>query len=90
MKLTRLTTRHRPQHNPFVDPAAGSAPSDDPESVIVAAARRLDRGHWPLGQLGIFFLQIGDDAEASEYLHALDENLQRTYEIRVRRLGSSF
>lgn len=80
LKLTRPPTR--PQHNPFIDPV-DSAPSDDPESVIVAAARRLDKGHWPLGQLGLFFFQVGDDAEAREYLQALDENLQRTYEIRV-------
>lgn len=74
-------TRHRPQHNPFLPP---SAPSDDPESVIVAAARRLDRGHWPLSQLGVFFCQVGDDGEAREALQELDDNLQTTYDIRVR------
>lgn len=39
-----------------------SAPSDDPESVIVNIAKRLDRGNFPLSQLGIQMLQVGNDA----------------------------
>ncbi|KAG8678533.1 hypothetical protein FRC09_019757, partial [Ceratobasidium sp. 395] len=32
-------------------------PSDDPESVIIAAARQLDAGRFPLAQVGIQFIQ---------------------------------
>lgn len=34
------------------------APSDDPETVIVAAARRLDAGNYPMSQVGIQFIQV--------------------------------
>lgn len=57
-------------------------PSDDPESVIVMAAKRLDARHFPLSQVGISFVQIGDDARAAEALKELDENLSGTHGIR--------
>ncbi|CED85155.1 von Willebrand factor, type A [Phaffia rhodozyma] len=50
-------------------------PTDDPRSVIIAAAKRLDRGNFPLAALGIFFLQIGNDAKATEALNELDDDL---------------
>lgn len=34
------------------------AATDDPESVIVACARRLDEGRFPLAQIGIQFVQV--------------------------------
>ena len=43
-------------------------PTDDPESVIVACARRLDQRNFPLAQIGIQFIQVGNDAEATEAL----------------------
>ncbi|CAE6445673.1 unnamed protein product [Rhizoctonia solani] len=58
------------------------APSDDPESVIVAAARRLDKGEFPLSQVGIQFVQIGNDPEATEALAELDDDLAGKYNIR--------
>lgn len=57
--------------------------ADDPESVIVTAARRLDARHVPLAQVGIQFVQIGDDQRAADALRELDENLSRDYGIRV-------
>lgn len=57
-------------------------PSDDPESVIVAAARRLDKGDFPLSQLGIQFVQIGSDPEATRALAELDDDLAGKYGIR--------
>jgi hypothetical protein len=42
-----------------------AAPTDDPESVLVSIARRLDRGDFPLSQVGVQLLQIGDDADVS-------------------------
>lgn len=58
------------------------APTDDPESVIVAAAQRLDRGEFPLSQLGIQFVQIGSDPEATDALAELDDDLAGRYGIR--------
>lgn len=55
---------------------------DDPESVIVAAARRLDAGHFPVSQVGIQFVQIGDDPEATAALQELDDELARTHGVR--------
>lgn len=43
-----------------------SAPTDDPESVLISIAKRLDRGDYPLSQVGVQLLQIGDDAEVSK------------------------
>lgn len=37
------------------------AATDDPESVIVACARRLDEGRFPLAQIGIQFVQVRID-----------------------------
>ncbi|CAO1617266.1 unnamed protein product [Sympodiomycopsis kandeliae] len=58
------------------------SPSDDPESVIVAIARRLDQGRFPLSQIGIQFLQCGSDAAATESLKELDDALSKEHQIR--------
>ena len=58
------------------------APTDDPESVIVTAARRLDAGRFPINQVGIQFIQIGDDPSATEALRELDDDLAKNYGIR--------
>jgi hypothetical protein len=50
-------------------------PTDDPQSVIVEFARRLDTKNVPLRQLGIQFVQIGDDPDAAAALKELDEQL---------------
>lgn len=57
-------------------------PTDDPESVIVAAARRLDELNAPLCQVGIQFFQIGDEEGAREALEELDDALAGLYGIR--------
>lgn len=57
-------------------------PTDDPESVIVAAARRLDAKHFPLTQVGIQFVQIGNSKKATAYLRELDDALSSRYAIR--------
>lgn len=58
------------------------APTDDPESVIVAAARRLDLGQFPLSQVGIQFVQIGNSRSATAFLRELDDALSNRYSIR--------
>ncbi|KAI0797116.1 hypothetical protein C8Q75DRAFT_710806, partial [Abortiporus biennis] len=57
-------------------------PTDDPADVIVAIARRLDSNNFPLAQLGIQFVQIGNDKAATNYLHELDDELSRVHGIR--------
>lgn len=57
-------------------------PTDDPESVIVDAARRLDMLNAPLCQVGIQFFQIGDEEGAREALEDLDDALAEIYGIR--------
>ncbi|KAL7416908.1 hypothetical protein BDY24DRAFT_412392 [Mrakia frigida] len=69
-----LTYHSGPRHNPFL-----STLTDDPESVIVAACKRLDRGNFPLSQLGINFIQVGTDPEAREFLQELDDGLTSSY-----------
>ncbi|OSD04552.1 hypothetical protein PYCCODRAFT_1354384, partial [Trametes coccinea BRFM310] len=58
------------------------APTDDPASVIAAAAKRLDDGRYPLSQVGIQFVQIGNNRSATEYLRTLDDELQNEYKVR--------
>ncbi|KAF9498675.1 hypothetical protein BDN71DRAFT_1530803 [Pleurotus eryngii] len=57
-------------------------PTDDPESVIVNAAKRLDARSFPLSQLGIQFVQIGRSPKATEFLEELDNGLAATHGIR--------
>jgi hypothetical protein len=58
-------------------------PADDPKSVIIEFARRLDVRNVPPRQLGIQFVQIGDDPGATEALNELDDQLGPTHGIRV-------
>ncbi|OBZ70496.1 hypothetical protein A0H81_09664 [Grifola frondosa] len=58
------------------------APTDDPEDVIVNIARRLDRGNYPLSQLGLQFVQIGNSPEATAFLNELDNGLSDAHGIR--------
>lgn len=57
-------------------------PTDDPEAVIIQAARRLDRGNLPVSQVGIQFVQVGDDPRATESLRELDDEIAKEYGIR--------
>lgn len=58
--------------------------ADDVESVIVNAAARLDRSQVPGHMLGIQFVQVGDDPDATRALQNLDNALANKYNIRVR------
>jgi len=55
---------------------------DDPESVIVHAARKLDRLDAPPYQLGIQFFQIGNDPDAREALRDLDDAISDRASVR--------
>jgi len=54
----------------------------DPEPVIVDIAKRLDAGRFPLFQVGLQFIQIGDDDEAGSALQRLDDDLKTVHGIR--------
>jgi uncharacterized protein YegL len=52
------------------------APTDDVESPIIAAAKKLDRLEAPAWQVGIQFFQVGKDPVAREHLKQLDDGLR--------------
>ena len=57
-------------------------PSDDVESVIVAAAKKLDKYDAVAWQMGIQFFQVGREPEAAEDLRDLDDSLSGTHGVR--------
>lgn len=50
-------------------------PSDDVESPIIAAAKKLDKLDAPAWQVGIQFFQVGREPDAREHLKQLDDEL---------------
>ena len=50
-------------------------PTDNPESVIIEAARKLDDMEAPPWQVGIQFFQVGKDRGAAKALQQLDDDL---------------
>ncbi|KAI7652575.1 hypothetical protein KC322_g18733, partial [Hortaea werneckii] len=50
-------------------------PSDDVESPLIAAAKKLDKLDAPAWQLGVQFFQVGRDEEAKRHLQQLDDEL---------------
>lgn len=57
-------------------------PTDNLEDVVVSAARMLDDLRAPLHQVGIQFVQIGNEEGAREALEELDNKLQERHLIR--------
>ncbi|KAJ9133536.1 hypothetical protein NKR23_g10718, partial [Pleurostoma richardsiae] len=57
-------------------------PSDDPQSVIAAVARRLDRLDAPPHQVGVQFFQVGGEPGAAEALRELDDALAEQQGVR--------
>ncbi|ETI23988.1 hypothetical protein G647_05795 [Cladophialophora carrionii CBS 160.54] len=57
-------------------------PSDDVESVIVSAARKLDSMAAEPWQVGVQFFQVGREPEARDMLQELDDALSGEYHIR--------
>jgi len=53
--------------------------ADDPDTLAYALAGfsdRLEEGRFPLNQLGVQFIQIGNDREATKFLQYLDDELK--------------
>lgn len=50
-------------------------PSDDPETVLLSVAQKLDKLEAPPHQVGVQFFQVGNEPGAAEALRALDDDL---------------
>ncbi|KAG9239094.1 hypothetical protein BJ875DRAFT_449388 [Amylocarpus encephaloides] len=59
-------------------------PSDDVESVLLSAAKKLDKLDAPPFQVGVQFFQVGNEAGAKEALEELDDDLCNMVEGGVR------
>ncbi|KAG8703152.1 hypothetical protein FRC09_004316 [Ceratobasidium sp. 395] len=85
--ITRLEDTKKDQKSEKLKPLnliviTDGAPYDDPEVPIVAAARRLDEGQFPLAQVGVQFIQIGNDRGARKALGKLDEDIGKKHGVR--------
>jgi hypothetical protein len=61
---------------------------EETEELLVEIAEKLDDMTAPKSQVGIQFLQVGDDKKAAEFLRRLDDDLKKTYKIRDVSLAS--
>lgn len=59
-------------------------PSDDVESVLLSAAKKLDKLDAPPYQVGVQFFQVGNEEGAKEALEELDDQLGNMVEGGVR------
>lgn len=59
-------------------------PSDDVESVLLSAAKKLDKLEAPPFQMGVQFFQVGNEEGAKEALMELDDELSQLVEGGVR------
>ncbi|KAL8704754.1 MAG: hypothetical protein Q9201_002101 [Fulgogasparrea decipioides] len=57
-------------------------PTDDVESPIIAAAKKLDKLDAPAWQVGIQFFQVGEERGAAEALKELDDQLAEIGDVR--------
>lgn len=73
-KIVNNSSRHGVKKKIFLVITDGAA-TDAPEDVILRAANFFHRGRFPLDQVGIQFIQVGNDAGATEFLEKLDEDL---------------
>jgi hypothetical protein len=71
----RQVRSHLETHKSSLERLSNTNTADDPESTIIAIAKRLDGVHAPLSQLGIQFIQVGNDERASNALRELDDTL---------------
>jgi hypothetical protein len=59
-------------------------PSDDVESVLISAAKKLDKIDAPPFQIGVQFFQVGNEEGAKEALEELDDGLSELVEGGIR------
>jgi len=63
--------------------------ADNVENVIVNASRQLSQAAVPEGMLGIQFVQIGNDSDATKFLQHLDSQLKKEHQITVGEFATS-
>lgn len=63
---------------------------DATEELLVRIAKQLDDINAPANQVGIQFLQVGDDPEAARYLKRLDNDLKQAHGVRDVRILRTF
>jgi hypothetical protein len=81
-KVAKLkTTRPKPL-NIIVLTDGKADDAEDLEELLVRIAKQLDEMNAPKSQVGIQFLQVGDDEEAANYLEYLDNQIKGKYGIR--------
>ncbi|KAF9000266.1 hypothetical protein BDQ17DRAFT_1391354 [Cyathus striatus] len=78
---------HPDDLNEYVKPVVyvvitDGCPTDDPGTVIEGIAKRLDQNNFPVSQVGIQFVQIGNDLSATRFLKKLDDELSPMKGIR--------
>ncbi len=59
--------------------------ADDPKATnktIIKMGKKLDKMNAPSTQVGIQFLQVGDDEEAAQRLKSLDDDLEDNHDVR--------
>jgi len=66
----------------ITDGAATDGPDDNVETIIVKYAKKLDELNAPITQVGIQFVQIGNDDAAKSFLEGLDDALKTKHHIR--------
>ena len=75
------TNRHIKGLNLIVITDGAPSPGQDVEGVIVNYAKMLAEQDAPPLQVGIQFVQIGDEKGARDFLDSLDNNLQQKYSL---------
>lgn len=74
--LTRLTANIETTKPLNIIVITDGEPSDDVESPIINAAKKLDKMDAPAWQVGIQFFQVGREPGAREHLRQLDDELE--------------
>lgn len=81
--IERQAHGHEPTCKPLnIIVITDGVPSDDVESIIVRAAKKLDTWDADPGQVGIQFFQVGREPEAADDLRELDDSLSGEHGIR--------
>ncbi|MCJ1383089.1 hypothetical protein MMC17_006202 [Xylographa soralifera] len=60
----------------------GANDPNQTQKLLVRVARELDAMWAPSYQLGIQFVQVGDDPQATKYLKILDDQLEKMHDVR--------
>lgn len=82
VQTIRISSRVRRRRLFFPPPRQSLTSSARRADIIIEFAQRLDDVRAPPFQLGVQFIQIGNDPEAREFLQDLDDNLKPMLGVR--------